>query len=108
MTDEDRIDARLTSLLAVPDRPPDEAFVARIERMVLAEQLATAARRAAWRRFVVESLASAAIVVAFCLVWRLSPTDLPLDQLPVAPAGAAMLVIFLWFGLELRPAATGR
>ena len=102
-------DERIAALFASPDRAPDEAFVARIERAVRAEQRAAAARRTAWRRFAIEFAASAAIVVAFGLLRRLGATELPLGQLPVAPAAAAaILVLGLWFAVELRPAAAGR
>ena len=102
-------DERLAALFASPDRAPDEAFVARIERAVRAEQRAAAARRTAWRRFAIECLASAAVVLVFGLLRRLGSAELPLDQFPVAPAtAAAMLVLGLWFAVELRPAAIGR
>lgn len=102
-------DERIAALFASPELAPDEGFVARIERAVRAEQRIAAARRAAWRRFAVECAASAAIVTAFDLVWRLGPAELPLAQLPVAPAAlAASLVLALWFAVELRPSATGR
>ena len=102
MTEDDRIAA----LFALPERAPDEAFVARIERAVLAEQRVAAARRTAWRRFAAECAASAAIVAVFDLLWRLRPAELPLAQLPAAPAAAAaLLVLGLWFAIELRPAA---
>jgi len=103
MTEDDRIAA----LFAAPPATPDEAFVTRIGRAVHAEQCMAAQRRALWRRFAVESLASAAIIAAFYLLWRLSP-ELTLEQMPVAPSAAAILVLFLWFAVELRPAATGR
>jgi hypothetical protein len=102
-------DERIAALFASDEPDPDEAFVARIGRAVRAEQRLARARRSAWRRFAVESAASAAIVTAFDLVWRLGPAELPLAQLPVAPAAfAAALVLALWFAVELRPSATGR
>ena len=104
MNDDDKIAA----LFAAPERAPDEAFVARIARAVLAEQRMKGARAAAWRRFAVECAASGAIVIAFDLLWRLAPPTLPLDQLPVGPAAAAILVLGLWFGVELRASAAGR
>jgi len=107
MNDEDHIDAALTAMFATSKQAPDEAFVARVERAVLAERKMAEARRAAWRRFAVETVASGAIVAAFYLLWRLSP-ELTLDQLPVAPSAAAILVLFLWLGVELRPAGAGR
>lgn len=102
-------DERIAALFASPDRAPDEAFVARLAQAVRAEQRLAAARRKAWRRFWGECAASAAVVTVFGLLWRLGPSELPLAQFPVAPAAAAaILVLGLWFGVELRPAATGR
>jgi hypothetical protein len=102
-------DERIAALFASSEREPDPIFVARIERAVRADQRAAAARRTAWRRFAVECAASAAIVTAFGLLWRLGPAAAPLDQIPVAPAAAAaVLLLGLWFGVELRPSATGR
>ena len=108
MTDEERIDARLCKLLAWSDRAPDEAFVARIHRTVLAEQMMDAARRGTWRRFAVETLGSVSVIAAFYLLWRMAPPDIEIDQLTLAPVMAASLVLFLWFGIELKPAATAR
>ena len=100
-------DERIAALFAAPERGPDEAFVARIERAVLAEQRMAGARRQLWRRFAIESVASGAIMAAFYLLWRMSP-ELTLEQMPIAPTAAAILVLFLWLGVELRPAATGK
>jgi len=105
MTDDEKIAA----LFAGPEREADEAFVARIARAVHAEQRLSAARTRAWRRFAIECAASIAIVTAFGIVWRLGAAEVPLTELPVAPAAAAaILLLGLWFGVELRPAATGR
>lgn len=103
MTEEERIAA----LFAAPERAPDEAFVARVGRALLAEQRMAAARRALWRRFGIEAVASAAVIAAFYWLWRLSPA-LTLDQMPIAPSAAAILVLFLWFAAELRPFALER
>ena len=105
---EDEIDSRLRALLAPPDEWPDEIFTRRVVGAIDAETRMAAARRRAWGRFAVESLASGAVIAAFYLLWRLAPADLPLSEFPVAPAAAAILVLLLWFGVELRPAATGR
>lgn len=108
MSDDERIDARLGALFATPDARPDTAFVTRIERALLAERKLAAARAAAWRRFRGEAAASLAIVIAFALLWRLAPAGLPLDRLAFGPAAAGLILLFLWFAVELRPAATGR
>jgi hypothetical protein len=108
MSEDEAIDARLSALFVAPEAAPDEAFVARIERAVLAEKRFAAARAAAWRRFRGEAAASVAVVSAFALLWRLAPAGLTLDPLAFGPAAAALLLLFLWFAVELRPAATGR
>jgi hypothetical protein len=100
-------DERIAALFAAPERTPDEAFVARVARAVFAEQRMAVARTALWRRFAIECVASAAMIAAFYLLWRLSP-ELALDQAPVAPAAAAILVLFLWLGVELRQFADER
>jgi len=102
-------DERIVALFAAPERAPDEVFVARIARGVAAEQRAAAARAAAWRRFAVECAGSAAVITAFWLVWRLAPAALPLDGVTTVPAAAAaILILGLWFAIELRPSATAR
>ena len=108
MTDDDRTDARLAALLAVAEAEPDEAFVARVQRAVLAEQRMAAARSIAWRRFAVEALASAAVATAFVLLGRLAPLTFEFGQGPLSPAAIAALVLAIWFGVELRPAAAER
>jgi hypothetical protein len=108
MTDEDRLDARLSALLGAPDPVPDPDFVARMARIVAAEQKLAAARARLWRRFTLEVLASAAVVAAFYLLWRLTPAGLDLRGMAIGPAMAAILILFLWFGVELRPFAAER
>ena len=99
-------DEKIAALFESVGRDPDEAFVARMARMVAAEQKLAAARQSAWRRFAGECAAAAAIVTAFDLIWRLTPADLRLDQLFAAPAAAAaVLLLALWAAVELRPAA---
>jgi hypothetical protein len=100
-------DERIAALFVAPERAPDEAFVARVARALDAERRMTAARLALWRRFGIEIVASAAVIAAFYVLWRLSPA-LTLDEMPIAPSAAAILVLFLWFGAELRPFAMGR
>ena len=108
MSEFDSLDARLSALFSAPETGPDEAFVARVERALIAERRFAAARAAAWRRFRGEAAASLAVLAAFALLWRLAPDELPLDRLALGPAAAATLLLFLWFAVELRPAATGR
>jgi len=108
MSEDERIDARLTALFASSEPAPDPAFVARIERAVLAERQLARARAVAWRQFRGEAAASLAIIVAFALLWRLAPEAMTLEQLGTGPAAAGLLLLFLWFAVVLRPAATGK
>lgn len=105
MIDEQAIDARLSALLGGGEPEPDERFVTRVERAVLADQRLQAARRAAWQRFGRDLAASGAVVLAFALLWNLGP-DVPLDSVSLAPSLAAVALLALWFIVELRPSAT--
>ncbi|HKR25127.1 MAG TPA: hypothetical protein VJS15_07705 [Allosphingosinicella sp.] len=101
-------DERIAALFAASERAPDEVFVARIARDIAEERRVAAARRAAWRRFAVETVASASVIAAFWLLWRLGPAELAPEEIPMTPAGIAVIILLLWFAIELRPAATGR
>ena len=104
----DSMDDRIAALLAAPEREPDEAFVLRVERAVLAERRLAAQRAAAWRRFRGEAAASLAVVVAFALLWHGAPDELPAGAQLFSPGTAAVLILFLWFALGLRPAVTAK
>lgn len=105
MNEDEVIDIRLAALLAEPERGPDEAFVGRMHRAVAAEQKIEASRRAAWRRFGYEAVASAAVAVAFVLIGRMGPLEVALGQGPLSPATAGVIILAIWFGVELRPGA---
>jgi hypothetical protein len=109
MTDEEeRLEARLGTLLHGAERAPDAAFVARVERAVAAEQRMEAQRRAAWRRLGSEATAAGAVAAAFLLLGRLAPATGEVDLLAFGPAMAAGLSLLLWMGVGMRPFATGR
>jgi hypothetical protein len=96
-------DLLLKSLLAAPDRTPDEAFALRIERLVLIEERIRAARRVAWTRFGAEMLATASLLVAYFLLTRLTPVS-PDSVIPLySPAAAGLLLLALWVGVSVRP-----
>jgi hypothetical protein len=103
---DDRIDAYLRDLLGAPDPAPDEAFVARVERAVIAEQKMAAARRTSWQRFAVETCGSLAVIGAFFVLGRMAPGDMEIGRLSVAPMMAAGSLLVLWLGLGIRPAIT--
>jgi len=107
---EDRlIDERLAALFATAQALPDEAFVGRVERAVLAEQRMAAVRKALWRRFGIEAAGSIAVAAAFVLLGRLGPFTLELGEGPFSPAVAAGLALVLWLAVEMRPVPrTGR
>lgn len=104
----DSMDDRIAALLAVPEREPDEAFVLRVERALLADRRLAAQRSAAWRRFRGEAAASLAVVAAFALLWRGAPDALPVGAPMFSPAAAAVLILFLWFALGLKPAVSAK
>ena len=108
MNDHDATDARLAALFAEPARAPDEAFVARVERALAMERRFAAARRATWKRFLVEAAASAAVVAAFQLLWRLGRAAPEASAPALVPAAAAVLALLFLYGLVLKPAAVGR
>lgn len=96
-------DLLLKSLLAAPERAPDEGFALRIERLVLVEDRLRAARRAAWARFGAEMLATASLLVAYFLLTRLTPVS-PDSVIPLySPAAAGLLLLALWVGVSVRP-----
>lgn len=97
------IDDQLAALFATAGAAPDESFVGRVERAVLAEQRMTAARKALWRRFGIEAAGSIAVVTAFVLLGRLGPFAVELGQGPFSPAVAAGLALILWLAVEMRP-----
>jgi hypothetical protein len=99
--DPDRL---LRSLLATPERAPDEAFALRLQRLATAEQRLSAARRVAWTRFAAEMLATAALIIAFLLLSRLGPLADSGAIIPLfSPAAAGLLLLALWVGVSVRP-----
>jgi hypothetical protein len=96
-------DLLLKSLLATPERSLDEGFALRIERLVLIEERMRSARRVAWTRFAAEMLATAALLVAYFLLTRLTPVS-PDSVIPLySPAAAGLLLLALWVGVSVRP-----
>ena len=104
MTD---VDSKLKALFAVPPTSPDEAFIARVDGVVIVEQKMRAARDSMWRRFAVELTGTVAVVGAFYLLWKMAPSDIELGLLQ-APGIAAGMVILLWLGVQFRQPAAGR
>ena len=105
MTD---VDTKLKALFAAPPTPPDEAFVKRVNCAILAEQKMRAAKAAMWRRFSVELAGSVAVVAAFYLLWKMTPSDIEIGPLMHAPGLAASMILFLWLGVQWRQTATTR
>lgn len=98
------MDLRLKSLLAAPERAPDDAFAERIHRAVLAEQRMRAAARVAWTRFAAEMAATASAICAFMLLARLSPLPDSGTFIPLfSPAAAGLLILALWVGVSAKP-----
>jgi hypothetical protein len=91
MTEHDR-DQALAALLAAPPLVPDPAFAARTMALVEAEAAYRRARRAAWRRFLGEAVAAAAVAVGAVAVARYGGEAV----LPSEPGLAAALALLLW------------
>ena len=106
--DDEALEARLAVLLRGQERAPDEAFVARIARAVLADERMAAQRRAAWRRLGSEVAAATAVAAAFLLVGRLAPPVGEVDLTAFGAPTAAAMVLLFWMAVGMRPFATGR
>lgn len=96
-------DTKLAALFAMPPTPPDEGFVSRIDRAVMAEKKMLAAHAAMWRRFCVEFIGGAAVIAAFYFLWKIAPSRIVVDPLTHAPGLAAGMVILLWLAVQFRP-----
>jgi len=105
MTDVDR---ELKALFAAPPTPPDEAFVARVNCAIIAEQKMRAARTAMWRRFAAELAGTVAVVAAFYLLWKMAPGDIGIGPLMHAPGVAAFMILFMWLGVQWRQSTATR
>jgi hypothetical protein len=105
MTD---VDAKLAALFATPPAAPDESFVQRIDRAVLAEEKMLAAQAAMWRRFAFEFAGTAAIIAAFYLLWKTAPGGIAFEPMAGGPGLAAIMVVFLWLVVQLRPTPSRR
>ena len=103
----DDIDMRLNALLAPPERDPDEAFTARVARLVLVEEKLRAARRAAWMRAAVAMIATASLLFLFVLLARMAPSDSLGQVPPFSPAAAGLLLLGLWL-VVAGPSPEGR
>lgn len=97
------MDFRLKSLLAAPERGPDDAFAERVHRAVLAEQRMIEAARIAWTGFAAEMAAAASVICAFLLLARLAPLHDSGTFIPLfSPAAAGLLILALWVGVFAR------
>ena len=86
-------DALLHDLLSIAERPPDEAFVVRVQKLAVAEQTLRAARRAALLHFAVEAAGLIAITVSFLLIR--STARVGSDGLIFSGSAAAGLMLLL-------------
>jgi len=100
-------EARLRDLLAPPDEFPDDHFIARVRRAILADEALRAARRRAWRRFAVELAGTAAVGVAF-VVMGSGDAGAAGESFNLGPAVAGFALLGLWTFAALRPGAAGR
>jgi hypothetical protein len=100
----DETELQLKALLATPERPADDAFALRMQRLVLAEEALLAARRRAWTRFAMEMAAAAAAILVFLLLARITPVgDSGRIIPPFSPASAGLLLLALWVAVSATP-----
>ena len=108
MNGSDRdFDSFLAEALAPPKGPADAAFVARVDRAVLADELYRRQRKALWRRFGGETLALAAVGASLAMMTRIPDLGAMLgDASPLAlPALLALPLLLFWILLAKgRPA----
>lgn len=102
MTDDIATDQRLAALLNVPPRPADRLFALRVRTAVLAEQQMRAARRSTWVRFVAETAASCAVILAFMLLGGYA------SEAAASPSLIGALIVGLWMMVGLPARAKGK
>jgi hypothetical protein len=98
----------LAQALAPPEGTPDAAFVARVDRAVLASELYRRQRRALWRRFGGETLAIGAVGASLAIISRIPDLNALLGQAsPLAlPSLLALPLLLFWIlVLKGRPAS---
>ena len=99
----DHLGLDLKTMLAAPERAPDELFAARMRRAVMADERIRAGARVAWTRFAAESAAAASAILAWVLLARITPTGdsafIPL----FSPAFAGLILLGLWTAVSVRP-----
>jgi hypothetical protein len=109
VSDDDRaFDNFLAEALALPEGPADPAFVARVDRAVLADELYRRQRKALWRRFGGEMLSIAAVGASFAAMTRIPDLGALLGEAsPLAlPALLALPLLLFWVLLTKgRPAS---
>jgi len=101
-------DALLQDLLSIAERPADEAFVLRLQRLALAEQKLRLSRRAALFHFAVETAGLIAITAAYLLVR--GTATIGSDSAVFSGSAAASLILLVWLCVdagEFRPFGSG-
>ncbi|HEY5722921.1 MAG TPA: hypothetical protein VIT45_11425 [Allosphingosinicella sp.] len=99
MSDSDRaFDIFLAEALAPPEGSADRAFVARVDRAVLADELYRRQRKALWRRFGGETLAIAAVGASLATIASIPDLgELLGEASPLAlPALLALPLLLFW------------
>jgi hypothetical protein len=100
----DPIEIELKALLAAPERPADDGFALRMQRLVLAEESLRRSRRAAWVRFATEMAAAAAAIIAFMLLARTGGAGDSGRIVPLfSPGSAGLLLLGLWVAVSVAP-----
>lgn len=102
----DQIAHLLASLLATPQRPPDEGFVRHTQALVRFEQRRQASRRAVFSRAALEAAAAGAMLLAFAGAARIGEAS---DIVPLfSPAMAGLIALGLWCAVSLAAPARSK
>lgn len=104
---QDAFDRLLAEALAPADRPADPAFVARVDRAIVADSIYRRQRAMLWRRFGGETLAIGAVGASLAMLARMPDLRALLAQASdvALPALLALPLLLLWILVaRARPA----
>lgn len=101
---ERRLEDLLASALAPPQRPPDAAFVARVEANIAELERYRLWRAKMARRFTTQLFATGAVGGALALISQAPETAMAVSQQPTFISAGVAVMLLCWLGLTgLRP-----
>ncbi len=100
------LDALLAEMLAPADRPPDEAFVTKVDWAVAEHERYRRKRAQLWRQLSGEALAIAALAGSLALIAQVPAVRAALVELPFVAWPALMSLLVLWLIVMRRAPKT--